>query len=333
MMEQKNQLDLLNALRGIAAWMVCLFHASFLLKEFYPGLYHFFDIGQEGVYVFFVISGVVLPWSMDAGGYRWKNADRFLLKRWIRLYPPFLVSVIICTFGFVGLKGFANPVILHKMLHSVFFTAPFFGEKWINDVYWTLFVEFQFYIYLALFFPLIAHKDRTVRTLALFGGLALALLSQFFTGRYVKLELFFHLPVFTLGYYLYLRLKGRIEDQEFWMGLVMTSVTALYITGHLHGLSYRLATVAIATALLIYFVRRKIPYLDALGEVSYSFYLTHWFVISMANYWFYQYGKTPSGSLVVFVMIQVGAIALAALFYRVVEKPSLRWTKKVKYRS
>jgi peptidoglycan/LPS O-acetylase OafA/YrhL len=53
----------------------------------------------------------------------------------------------------------------------------------------------------------------------------------------------------------------------------------------------------------------------------------------MANYWFYQYEKTPTGSLVVFIMIQVGAIALAALFYRVVEKPSLRWTKKIKYRS
>ena len=61
-MEQRNQLDLLNALRGIAAWMVCLFHASFLVKEFYPGLCLFFDIGQEGVCVFFVISGVVLPW-------------------------------------------------------------------------------------------------------------------------------------------------------------------------------------------------------------------------------------------------------------------------------
>ncbi len=332
-MEQKNQLDLLNALRGIAAWMVCLFHASFLVKEFYPGLYRFFDIGQEGVYVFFVISGVVLPWSMDAGKYQWKNADRFLIKRWLRLYPPFLVSVIICTFGFVGLQGFTNPVILHKMMHSVLFTAPFFGEKWINDVYWTLFVEFQFYIYLALFFPLIAHQNRTIRTTALFGGLALALLSQFFTGRYVKLELFFHLPVFTLGYYLYLRLKGRIGESEFWIGLVVTSFAALYITGHLHGLSYRLAAVAIVTALLIYAVRRKIPYLDALGEVSYSFYLTHWFVISMANYWFYQYSKTETGSLVVFIGIQAGAILLAALFYRVVEMPSLRWTKKIKYRT
>ena len=332
-MEQKNQLDLLNALRGIAAWMVCLFHASFLVKEFYPGLYRFFDIGQEGVYVFFVISGVVLPWSMDAGKYQWKNADRFLIKRWLRLYPPFLVSVIICTFGFVGLQGFTNPVILHKMMHSVLFTAPFFGEKWINDVYWTLFVEFQFYIYLALFFPLIAYQNRTIRTTALFGGLALALLSQFFTGRYVKLELFFHLPVFTLGYYLYLRLKGRIGESEFWIGLALTSFAALYITGHLHGLSYRLATVAIVTALLIYAVRRKIPYLDALGEVSYSFYLTHWFVISMANYWFYQYSKTETGSLVVFIGIQVGAILLAALFYRVVEMPSLRWTKKIKYRA
>jgi peptidoglycan/LPS O-acetylase OafA/YrhL len=331
-MEERNQLDFLDSLRGIAAWMVCLFHASFWIKEFYPSLYCFMDIGQEGVYVFFVISGLVLPWSMDAGKYQWKSADRFLSRRWLRLYPPFFLSVVIYAIGYFLSEENSKQEIISMTLHSMFLTGPFFGENWINEVYWTLFVEFQFYIYLALFFPLIAHQNLTVRTTALFGGLALALLSQFFTGRYVKLELFFHLPVFTLGYYLYLRLKGRIGESEFWIGLVVTSFAALYITGHLHGLSYRLATVAIVTALLIYAVRRKVPYLDALGEVSYSFYLTHWFVISMANYWFYQYSKTETGSLVVFIGIQVGAILLAALFYRVVEMPSLRWTKKIKYR-
>jgi peptidoglycan/LPS O-acetylase OafA/YrhL len=332
-MEERNQLDFLNALRGIAACMVCVFHASFLIKEFYPSLYSFMDIGQEGVYVFFVISGVVLPWSMDVGKYQWKSVDRFLSKRWLRLYPPFFLSVVIYAIGYFLSEENSNQEIISMTLHSMFLTAPFFGEKWINEVYWTLFVEFQFYVYLALLFPFISSQRRIIRTVALFGGLGLAFLSYFFVGRYGKLELFFHLPVFTLGYYLYLRLKGRIDESEFWIGLVVTSFAALYITGHLHGLSYRLATVAIVTALLIYAVRRKIPYLDSLGEVSYSFYLTHWFVISMANYWFYQYSKTETGSLVVFFGIQVGAILLAALFYRVVEMPSLRWTKKIKYRA
>jgi len=47
-----NPIGLLNALRGIAAWMVCMFHSAFIIKPFYPELLPLLDWGQEGVYVF-----------------------------------------------------------------------------------------------------------------------------------------------------------------------------------------------------------------------------------------------------------------------------------------
>jgi peptidoglycan/LPS O-acetylase OafA/YrhL len=330
-MTKKNDLALLNTLRAIAAWMVCLFHASFLLKDYYPFTYDVLSWGQEGVYVFFIISGVVLPWSMDQSQYQWRFAGKFMLKRMLRLYPPFLVSVVICAFGFYGWKGMISPEGLTKMFHSVTFAAPFLGTKWVNDVYWTLFVEFQFYLYLALIFPFFVSSKAWVRTTALVVTLALSFLSKSFEPKFVKVTLFFHLPVFTMGYYVYLYLKARIGEKEFWMGLLLSTLVCLYLTGILHGLKWRIVTTAFLTVLVIIWVKQGNRWLDRLGEISYSFYLTHWFVISTCNHFFYHDMRSPLGSVFFFLLIQVGSILLAQLFYRVVEKPSLLWTKKVRY--
>jgi peptidoglycan/LPS O-acetylase OafA/YrhL len=249
----------------------------------------------------------------------------------LRLYPPFLVSVVICAFGFYGWKGMISPEGLTKMLHSVTFAAPFLGTKWVNDVYWTLFVEFQFYLYLALIFPFFVSSKAWVRTTALVVTLALSFLSKSFEPKLVKVTLFFHLPVFTMGYYVYLYLKGRIGEKEFWMGLLLSTLVCLYLTGILHGLKWRIVTTAFLTAVVIIWVKQGNRWLDRLGEISYSFYLTHWFVISTCNHFFYHDMRSPLGSVFFFLLIQVGSILLAQLFYRVVEKPSLLWTKKVCY--
>jgi peptidoglycan/LPS O-acetylase OafA/YrhL len=134
-----------------------------------------------------------------------------------------------------------------------------------------------------------------------------------------------------MGYYVYLYLKGRIKEREFWMGLLLSTLVCLYLTGILHGLKWRIVSTALVTALVIVFVKKGNNWLDQLGEISYSFYLTHWFVISTFNHFFYHDMRTPVGSVLFFLLIQVGSIVLAKLFYQVVEKPSLQWTKRVRY--
>jgi peptidoglycan/LPS O-acetylase OafA/YrhL len=170
-----------------------------------------------------------------------------------------------------------------------------------------------------------------VRTAALVFTLALSFLSKSFEPKVVKVTLLFHLPVFTMGYYVYLYLKGRIKTSEFWMGLLLSTMVCLYLTGILHGLKWRIVSTAFITALVIVFVKKGNKWLDQLGEISYSFYLTHWFVISTCNHFFYHDMRSPLGSVMFFLLIQVGSIILAKLFYQAVEKPSLQWTKMVRY--
>ena len=49
--------------------------------------------GWLGVEMFFVVSGFVIPWALHRGGYRLKDYGRFLLKRVLRLDPPYVLSI------------------------------------------------------------------------------------------------------------------------------------------------------------------------------------------------------------------------------------------------
>ena len=91
----ETQLDILNSLRAVAALMVCLFHASFLLAPFFPSAAQLLNIGQNGVYVFFVISGVVIPLALEKSCYRFADFFVFMAKRITRLMPPLIASATI----------------------------------------------------------------------------------------------------------------------------------------------------------------------------------------------------------------------------------------------
>lgn len=336
MEETTNPIGLLNALRGVAAWMVCMFHSAFIIQPFYPEFHHLLDWGQEGVYVFFVISGVVLPWSMEQGKYGFKNLDKFMLKRIVRLYPPFVVSVIIFVIGIWIMKdnrSFYDVEIMQRFIDSVTFQVPFKESRWVIEVYWTLFVEFQYYIYLALIFPFLASNKLSVRLVAYYGSLALTFLSHFFVPMHTKENVFFHLPVFALGFSLFLYYKKNISKLEFWSGVVVSLAVGLFnIYDQLH-LGTHITIVAGLTFFAIYFIKKGPSWLNFIGDVSYSYYLFHLFFVSFIYGKFYHESQDGKLVWVVFIAIQVYAVLGAWMMYHLIEKPSLAWTKKIRYRS
>lgn len=331
----QNPIGLLNALRGVAAWMVCMFHSAFIIQPFYPEFHHLLDWGQEGVYVFFVISGVVLPWSMEQGKYSFKNFDKFMLKRFVRLYPPFVISVFAFVLGIWIMKdnrSFFDVEIMERFMDSVTFQVPFKESKWVIEVYWTLFVEFQYYIYLALIFPFLASNRVAVRLVAYYGTLALTFLAQYFAPMHTKENVFFHLPVFALGFSLFLYYKKNISKLEFWSGVVISLLVGFFnIYNQLH-LGTHITIVAALTFLAIYFIKKGPIWLNFLGDVSYSYYLFHLFFVSFIYGKFYHESQDGKLVWVVFVAIQLYAVLGAWVMYHLIEKPSLAWTKKIRYR-
>ena len=327
-----DSLSILDSLRAVAAMMVCLYHSAFLLTPFFPDASTILDIGQEGVYVFFVISGMVMPWSMEKMGYRLSDFFVFMGKRIVRLQPPLIVSVCIVVLTSWAMLNTAEHSGWQLLAASATLTAPFFDLPWVNGIYWTLFVEMQYYIYIALAFPILTSSSLIKRSMAVTLLLAISFTSIALEGYAVKANLPFHLPVFLMGYYLFMKYKNRISEQEFWIGIVGCAAVCAYLTGVLHALGFRIALTALSTTLLIRFTRHGWSWLGKIGEVSYSLYLMHWPIISVLCFLLGGILKTAWGNAAVFASIQIAAVLFAFVFYRIMEKPALKWAKSIRYR-
>ncbi|HEV2763661.1 MAG TPA: acyltransferase, partial [Pyrinomonadaceae bacterium] len=190
----------LDAMRGLAALGVLAFHFLWTNPSVPAGaLKSLGYYGWLGVPVFFVISGLVIPHSLHRGGYRVSDYFIFVCKRLARLEPPYLASILVVVLVWCVYRlwpyvphpsPFADPKGL--VLHLGYLNA-FFGRRWLNPVYWTLAIEFQYYVGVGLLYPLLAHTRRAAR-LAVMSLLASAVFlvpgDQF---------IFLHLPHFFVG--------------------------------------------------------------------------------------------------------------------------------------
>jgi peptidoglycan/LPS O-acetylase OafA/YrhL len=104
---------------------------------------------------------MVIPISMILAQYQYRHFLTFLWKRSLRIEPPYLVSMLI-GMVYLYVRNFipsSTPVDLfptwNEILLHVGYLIPFFEDaRWINAGYWTLAIEFQYYISLAIIFPL-----------------------------------------------------------------------------------------------------------------------------------------------------------------------------------
>lgn len=181
-MEKKNRFWQLEALRGFSAFYLLLHHVS----SSYLGLKHTwwglpFRFGQEGVLIFFLLSGFVICYSNGAHGTEGGGFRDYLIKRGRRIYPIFFLSLLVayaiqCIAGHdllaVNFKSlFGNLFMLqdHPEKPGVF-VLPFAD----NMPLWSLSYEWWFYM---MFYPInrwvpVARQKYLVMALCLGGLLA-----------------------------------------------------------------------------------------------------------------------------------------------------------------
>ena len=178
--KDSSRVAVLDPLRGLAALAVCWHH--FAVAEPSHLLYLTSKYGNLGVEVFFVISGFVVPYSLSRAGYSIGSFPMFLVKRIARLDPPYIASFFLALFILYfrfALHGFEpnykpNVSAFQLLLHLGYLNA-FFNYAWIVALYWTLAIEFQFYLSIGLLFPWISHPSMLIRfmTMCCLGGLFL----------------------------------------------------------------------------------------------------------------------------------------------------------------
>ena len=134
---------LLNIYRYFAALIVCISH--YILHWNKSVYFEFTSI--LGVELFFILSGFVLaPQILRLEKNPKKTLKTFLLRRWIRTIPPYLVALICATILF----DYGNILNLLKFLT---YTQNILGDTSFPNFFsvaWSLSVEEWFYIFLPL---------------------------------------------------------------------------------------------------------------------------------------------------------------------------------------
>ncbi|MEZ0076185.1 acyltransferase family protein [Planotetraspora sp. GP83] len=163
----RQRLGWLDALRGIAALTVVFEHSlKPLLPEARLPVKAAFEPGWYGVMVFFLVSGYIVPASLERRG----SLRAFWVSRFFRLYPLFGVGVagmvLLMTLGWVDphIWWSSRPVPL-VLGHLTMLQNLLYMPNLIN-VLWTLSYEMAFYLLLTAMFILGINRRSTTSALA-----------------------------------------------------------------------------------------------------------------------------------------------------------------------
>lgn len=331
-------------LRGVASLAVCWFHlTSFTYASpdgwFYSPLRRTGVYGWLGVEVFFVISGFVIPYSLHRAGYRLAFYPSFILKRLIRLDPPYIVSiafVLAVAFGHAFLKGHApqvegEPIGWARVLLHLGYSNVFFGYEWLNPSFWTLAVELQYYLLAGLAYPLFATDSAWPRRLTFLGCAATSLLAEReLAGGVTPYSNFIvrFIPLFLFGVATFQRRAGLVGRAEYLLALTAAALCGLAAVGVHSTVAGLLAVVVIKV------YKRRSAAADFLSKISYALYLLHWpvghLVLSILGMKLLRAETDAARSLVIFVAL-AACIASAYALYVAVERPAQRWASGLKY--
>lgn len=144
----------IDGLRAIAALLVLLFHYySFSSSTQFTGSF-IVRAGWIGVDIFFVISGFVLslPFLNAFSNNEKYSISLFYKRRMLRIIPAYYFSLLVIT-TFLHADILFNPDTFRHLVGHLTFSEGFL-YPWkklnINGVYWSLWIEMQFYIIVPL---------------------------------------------------------------------------------------------------------------------------------------------------------------------------------------
>jgi peptidoglycan/LPS O-acetylase OafA/YrhL len=317
----------INLLRGLAALLVCIYHFtnySDINGELFDSgnwLREIGHFGKLGVFVFFIITGFVIPLSLMKHSFQIRQLPRYIAKRWIRIEIPYLGSIfciLLISLAFCIVNEIPFTIDLRRFLHHLFYTAPFAGQQWYNPIYWTLAIEMQFYLLIALLFPLISKNSEVFKFVI---PLLIAVSALIITDDRIVLH---YGAIFSQGILLLLWEQKKINSTLGMIGILIAAV----LTALVNGIDVAIACILTITAIKCFVIDK--PAANNLGKISYSLYLLHGLIGGNIIYFF---GRNIA-SFPVKVLLVVIAILFSILgsyiYWLVIEKPSQTWSKKFK---
>ena len=166
MIDNRSWDDALTGLRGLAASWVLLFHLFGVVGPralFVPGtsieLHWLLTSGGAGVWVLYTLCGYLLagPFVTRENSRQVPHIRRYLLRRLWRILPPLWVQILVLSI----VAGWADGQMLIRLKEMLPYALlvqnlvlPLSAPA-ANAVWWTLPVEFDFYLLLPLLFAIV----------------------------------------------------------------------------------------------------------------------------------------------------------------------------------
>lgn len=323
---QSQKLASIQALRGIAAFMVCFFHlaghsdGSRTLLQAEDPIKQLSSFGPTGVFVFFVISGFVIPLSMDRSKFDLSKAALFFKKRLWRLHPPYLITLAL-TIG-IGIYNNSTGMTqldlsITNIISHFFYVTHIFHLEWLNPIFWTLATEIQYYIILVILFTWINSNQLWKRATVV----ALLLFSTWLwpDDRFIT----YYISPFIIGfscYYFLIKKHSLIE-------CAIYALAASFIIFQFVGLHWLIASLAAAAFIL--YISNVHPSLSFLGNISYSLYLTHPMIGGLVIFILMPFSNGLLMDYIILLFGLAASIAFSWVFYRLVEVPSMKKAQKM----
>lgn len=357
----KHHFEPLTWLRGIAALLVVISHSLRATQDTYLSKdepvnwiwLKVFDLGTFGVLLFFTLSGTTLYLSHTSSLSNLKIFP-FYIKRFFRIWPAFALSLLIYfvfSFLFSEFYGEATGNWIERQFLEVptpsdfitYLTLSFniFGQLGLfNNAYWSLPVEFQYY----LLFPIMILLIPKLKSLSpILMGVALYIVFR------LDLGIFKDQRVFMLGYtfcggvflgYIYRNYELRLNQYIGTITFVFLFVSASVVSNGFIEIPdlpvisnnwVTLGLIALSVVASILFSEVKLPriftnQLYKMGEYSYSLYLYHNLLIGCAVMLLIYFSVTDSVQRY-FVVITFGgfvSLYVARISYKYVELPFMR---------
>lgn len=328
-----------QGLRAIAAGMVLLYHACFFANSVGGYAIAISNAGAAGVDLFFILSGFIITYVTRNGS----GPVDFLARRLIRIAPLYWFYTLITTAILLLMpQAFANLKLdLGYFLSSWFFLLSTNNTGSVGTVLgvgWTICYEFYFYLLFGLFLCL----PKRFFHLGMWSLLALGAAAQWvFTPPAFASVAISALPLEFLAGCLLAKAFIRQWRLPSWLALaaIVVAVGCIILAGskdlvtHQQS-SLRVVYFGLPSVLLVAGVISlemqgllRVPaVLVAIGDASYSLYLSHQFVlVVVAKVWLIL-GLTQLVSAPILVLVSmVVAVVFALLAFRWMEGPMTRW--------
>lgn len=151
----------LNGIRAIAALGVLISHTNMALKKFSIKEFSFFgfrdgnqsswNLGEQGVTMFFVLSGFLITFLLIKEKRKTQKIDipKFYIRRIFRIWPLYFFYFFVLLLTLYLLNAFIPSLFITSLYLFLLANIPFLIGKTITAAYhlWSIAVEEQFYLF------------------------------------------------------------------------------------------------------------------------------------------------------------------------------------------